>query len=539
MKLNILQKTEQLNKLRDTRRHLQRVRNELENLRREFSNLTNDEVAKAYVSASSSVSKHMGTYSSYYENAYYWVEENSKSLDEYGPLPVGMPSLPLFASEAEVKEFFNFYSLKRPLSKVMKLKREKTLYITKLSKVNGVWTRGDEESLKHFKEKQKESKEREYSDSAMMIRNLRDKRSRMKQIVTVTITRGEFSVSRSDYGMSFKNTKEAYIELRRAISHARAKEKQSIAIDGHFGYRVGGVYTQNGLVFDKTKDKAREVLRKDKAPTKATAHVGVELEFCSKSKGKVIIDALMFAGLSANVALKADGSLRVSEFGDYTHELTILAMEREYPEIINRVCTVLRSTGGYVNKTCGMHVHLDMRKRNPEGSYTRLLKSLEILYRMTPPERRYNKYCQRNAPDMAWSPNQENRYWAINAAAYARHKTIEVRLHSGSLNATKINNWVQLLLHIINTPNTIAYRGVERFIEGMKIPKNLGDYIMQRVAKFDTEGTDYDDEHTRDIYNPSTDNRPQCGCADCQVSRVTGTGRYTVEGNNVVEHAYA
>ena len=61
-----------------------------------------------------------------------------------------------------------------------------------------------------------------------------------------------------------------------------------------------------------------------------------------------------------------------------------------------------------------------------------------------------NVYC---APVYPGSESITEKYSAINNECYRRTKTIEIRMHHGSVNANEITNWVNFLLSIIN------YRG--------------------------------------------------------------------------------
>lgn len=416
--------------------------------------------------------------------------------------------------------------LRMPYPKVLDLRKDKDLVILKYEdNAAGMrgWNTADEMLYRECLARN--AKRPKDGVIEAKIRDMRARRrSNLQKVSRYEFKRGHYKVSLNAFNPSLDDIKKKYWELRRKISHARRNLRRPDGTPSRLpgAYRVGGVHMEPGATLEVSKARLRNTALRDKSPQQNDKHIGVELEFVSKANEKVIGNALLDAKLDSYVCLKHDGSLRVSKQGDTTHELTILVKEREYAEIIPKVCAVLKATGGYVNKSCGMHVHLDMRARKPEVAYDRLLKSLEILYRMTPPERRYNKFCLRNAPDMPFNANIGERYWAVNPQAYSRHKTIEIRLHSGSLNAVKVVNWVKLLLLIISTTNALAYRNPQRFIDGMKVPPELAAYIMLRVNKFDQEGEDYEDEHVKTIYSSGdAPQGPQCSCSDCRY--VAGT----------------
>lgn len=113
----------------------------------------------------------------------------------------------------------------------------------------------------------------------------------------------------------------------------------------------------------------------------------------------------------------------------------------------------------WVNKTCGLHVHLDARHLPPPGegtptlcdaaeTYDRMTKLYPVLKKLVPRSRWNNKYCRfynnRQDSETYRCPSNGQRYAAINWCAYRSHKTIEVRIGSGSTNLVKIESWALL-----------------------------------------------------------------------------------------------
>lgn len=120
--------------------------------------------------------------------------------------------------------------------------------------------------------------------------------------------------------------------------------------------------------------------------------------------------------------------------------------------------------GAWVDKTCGLHVHVDARHLRKPGmdvddhmdldlcdaaeTYDRLTLLYPVLKRLVPRSRWNNKYCKfynnREGSDTYRCPGNGDRYAAINWCSYARHRTIEFRLGSGSTNLVKIESWALL-----------------------------------------------------------------------------------------------
>jgi hypothetical protein len=117
--------------------------------------------------------------------------------------------------------------------------------------------------------------------------------------------------------------------------------------------------------------------------------------------------------------------------------------------------------GAWVDKTCGLHVHVDARHLRKPGmgvddfmdlelcdvaeTYDRLTLLYPVLKRLIPRSRWNNKYCKfvnnREGSDTYRCPSNGERYAAINWRSYYQHSTIEFRLGSGSTNLVKIESW--------------------------------------------------------------------------------------------------
>jgi len=251
-----------------------------------------------------------------------------------------------------------------------------------------------------------------------------------------------------------------------------------------------------------------------KRPETLHKHVGVEIEFLSSWERLEIAHELAVAKLTPFVELKHDGSVSGDSddcdgscrdgceclgdcncdctCGGQGHELAVVAKERDIFDVVQRVCAVLAKVDAYVNKTCGLHVHLDMRnlRRLPpvESAFHNLVYSLPLLTSIVPASRKKNHYCEVNRyPTM---DRYNSRYYAINPMAYKEHKTLEVRLHSGTINAMKINNWIELLLKIARTymiyPN---YKSLQEYLElnRLDLRPELKGYVIARINEFKSQ----------------------------------------------------
>ncbi len=193
----------------------------------------------------------------------------------------------------------------------------------------------------------------------------------------------------------------------------------------------------------------------------------------------------------ANVQFKGDGSIDCDTSEYFPIEFTVL-MLKDDRKPLERLCKMLNDLGAEVNKSCGLHVHLDQRdlyirsdndydKQEVTIRANRLGNALGLLASMVPAPRRNNDYCL-----LQVSGFSSDRYSAINKTALYKYGTIEIRLHSASTNYKKINNWVSLLLLLSRTEGVDnMIQDADDLVEAIpEIDENLLSYIVSRVELF-------------------------------------------------------
>ena len=211
----------------------------------------------------------------------------------------------------------------------------------------------------------------------------------------------------------------------------------------------------------------------------AAEYVGIEIE-CILPSGQSMTPLMPYARW---IDIGGDGSISYHE-GEMGKEIRVCIKRDELRAVIPGIIGALNEMGARVNTSCGLHVHLDQRHNpKPEETQAKLVRSLGLLYTVVPASRRNNAYCKRNRRD---SLRAKSRYRAINGLSYFRHKTIEVRLFAGTLNATKIINWVETLLAIAH--GAIVLRCPQNFDTARKHWPLLSDenvaWLKARQAQF-------------------------------------------------------
>lgn len=264
---------------------------------------------------------------------------------------------------------------------------------------------------------------------------------------------------------------------------------------------IGGVFMKANAILNiqnSTDQMARIQTPKKPAKEFKSNYIGIELElFCKLDRPK-LLQKFVDAKLAGYVYVKDDGSLR-PENNYYPHEVTICCRQDDVQSVVPRIIKVLRSPecDAAVNNSCGMHVHIDIRNRDPYVTYERLVRGLPLLSRLVPKDRMGNRYCRMNEisnlseyyrdgkVELGPIADREFRYQAINPMSAASHRTIEVRLHSGTVNSEKIINWVQICTSIADKDYTGQLTTPENFYHSIKEDHKLLEYMLKRSNLFD------------------------------------------------------
>ena len=281
--------------------------------------------------------------------------------------------------------------------------------------------------------------------------------------------------------------------LSSAIRKNRDERSHTI-IDNknHLGFRystVGGVFSQPGQIAEMLKQaNPMDRIKHNKMPNpKSKKHyIGLEFEFGSDLFLEDVQRELCNANLAGYTYVKYDTSIRVKK-GDKQHEVTFLTPEEGLERHVRRTCKVIRdSCNGYVNDSCGLHVHLDMRNRDYKKCYWNLVQCLPIISQIVPKSRLDNEYCLNNTQPDLDEEAPSSKYYAINPHTYRSIKTVEVRIHSGSLNPRKITNFTNILLAIINMEDKLPDKvtDFQEFQQLTGISDDLLNFMHKRKFKF-------------------------------------------------------
>lgn len=162
-------------------------------------------------------------------------------------------------------------------------------------------------------------------------------------------------------------------------------------------------------------------------------HVGLEVEVefdCSRDRKR----AISLPGASY------DGSL-----SDCSAEFKLLSKENRAITNGKKLLAELWVRRARVSGRCGLHVHLDARMVSHDRRLEVmgwLMRTQEVWYSMIPARRRESSFVRR----IKTPSNCEHYVWAH----FTAYRTLEVRLHPGTINPHKLEGWLSAMIHLAN-----------------------------------------------------------------------------------------
>lgn len=242
----------------------------------------------------------------------------------------------------------------------------------------------------------------------------------------------------------------------------------------------------------------RDVLGREFLKIRSRRKFGVELEVSSAPGYRDMEDNTVFGA-------KDDGTRGVVK------EFVSPVLQGD--EGLDAVAEWCKQAGSFeVADCCGYHLHIDCT-----GLGVRQRKAVALAYVMTrnvwasfvTEKRRVNHFChsgQWGAYDIlhsTWDALMQDigcdRYRWCNWLAYNRHNTVEIRLHTGTVNYAKITNWVKAHVRFVDwaaghtAEEVYAKLGGKTSRElfdmlcGIWGDDELSGFYRRRAAKFGTE----------------------------------------------------
>lgn len=212
-----------------------------------------------------------------------------------------------------------------------------------------------------------------------------------------------------------------------------------------------------------------------------------------------------YSNIPEGIGATEDGSL-----GDNGREFQTPKLKgAKGEEVLRQLCKTLNDNDFNVDDSCGLHIHLDGRGLFPRTKSLDEPKALKqlwafyyayepVIHSFLPSARRTNSYCysiQRTthltsivfaktlrAIEKLWYTESrvaqidrrkdhkydDTRYNGVNLHSLLGSKHLEIRYHSGTLNSTKILQWVNLHLSVLDRSASKVLDATETLIISTK-----------------------------------------------------------------------
>jgi len=234
-------------------------------------------------------------------------------------------------------------------------------------------------------------------------------------------------------GRSHKPTRKMLTVLLYRMAIAKGIDSPAIAVKGWMGSNPLARWRPAAL-FNSLSDRARARPLTPKARNYRSG-IGIEIEGFSAMTKPELTPFLPIYATAVH-----DGSIRAPH-GQNPIEINALLNRDEMEPKLFRLCAALSKVGFGVNKSCGLHVHLDARHLSFDAVFQKAKivdKWLKALRELVPLSRQENSYCE-------FGISRTQRYRAVNVTSHSKHKTLEIRLHSSTINYQKILAWIRLI----------------------------------------------------------------------------------------------
>lgn len=176
-------------------------------------------------------------------------------------------------------------------------------------------------------------------------------------------------------------------------------------------------------------------------------------------------------------AYSKDDRFKIEDIEDESHEyaceLVSPILNSTTLPILFTIVDVIRSIGGVVNSSCGIHIHIDKPDvQNLSMLFKKFISCQDNIFDMfNVCDSRQDKYCKKfpadiEVPDfdtdeqlLDWYHNKfsvekdgevnfkTSRYYGLNLHSIETHNTIEFRLFNSSLSLSTIANYIKFILN--------------------------------------------------------------------------------------------
>lgn len=202
---------------------------------------------------------------------------------------------------------------------------------------------------------------------------------------------------------------------------------------------------------------------------------GLEVEFASDHPRDGVVERLENQGLDA-VVEEYNHTVRdhwkVTTDSSCGYELVSPPLPPESAKSISAAMRAVTEAGGYVNDSCGFHVHIEVpRGQRSVAACLPIAEMYHQAYEFISPlfedARVNNRFAMFVENHDEWMQRiTHNRYSAVNFQALDRQPTVEFRQHQGTLSPKRAYSWMV----VCDTMTTVALEGgnLDQFIRHLR-----------------------------------------------------------------------
>ena len=163
---------------------------------------------------------------------------------------------------------------------------------------------------------------------------------------------------------------------------------------------------------------------------------------------------------------------------------------------LENCCKTLNEAGAYVNKTCGLHVHVGIEKLSQAqivNIYKNYQKLESLINSFMAPSRRNGQWaCSLESFDFEFCNNIRDlqreigtRYCKVNPMSYDRHHTVEFRQHGGTTDYKKISMWVNFCCKLVAwSMNNVLTENVTSINDVKFLNSDEKSFFAERINHF-------------------------------------------------------
>jgi hypothetical protein len=225
----------------------------------------------------------------------------------------------------------------------------------------------------------------------------------------------------------------------------------------------------------------------------STRSFGVEIEFCTELLSGEVVQHLTDAGLNVrneDYNHHTRNHWKIVPDGSISQGFELVSPPLSGGEGLAEVilaARVLVQIGCYVDTSCGLHVHVDandLSGASVVNAVRRMVRYESEIDTMVPAHRRSNSFALSNRQQLGVMEQHlssdpdasarticgvvSGRYRKLNTAAYIRHGTLEFRQHSGSIDGTKIANWIMFCVQFVQD-SIVTVRTVSQTVQAAPV----------------------------------------------------------------------